>query len=107
MSTFKKTKVINRFITSDENVKEIINIPRTNILLCVFPIDIGQIGETHTHDEVHLIFVRSGKVNYTVNADTRMLGPGDFIAILPNTPHSFEEITDEPLCLVELALYSS
>jgi quercetin dioxygenase-like cupin family protein len=52
-----------------------------------------------------LTFVRSGKVAFTLEDKTMEVGAGDFISILPDVPHSFEVISEEPLRLVELVIH--
>ena len=63
----------------------------------------GLLREKHTHEETHVIFIRKGKVTYTVNGDARELGPGDVIIIPAGTAHSSEVLGDTPchvMCLV-------
>ncbi len=63
----------------------------------------GLLREKHTHEETHVIFIRKGKVTYTVNGDAKELGPGDVIIIPAGVAHSSEVLGDVPchvICLV-------
>jgi len=63
----------------------------------------GLLREKHTHEETHVIFIRTGRVRYTVNGDSREVGAGDVIIIPAGVPHSSEVLGDVPshvMCLV-------
>jgi quercetin dioxygenase-like cupin family protein len=62
----------------------------------------GTIKETHVHDEYRITFVRSGKAKFVLENKTTEVDPGYCISLLPNTPHGFEVISQEPLTIVEV-----
>ena len=57
----------------------------------------------HTHDETHVIFVRTGSMRWEVEDETLDAGPGDTIVTPRGVEHEFEVLGDEPaktLCLI-------
>ena len=53
-------------------------------------------GHTHlAHSEV--FYIMSGRLQFTVNDDTRVLGPGDLVYYGPDAPHALKVIGDEPV----------
>ena len=98
---FVKTDLSGRFFKASENLCIDVDLKGSNSHLYIFPIKPGQKVETHVHaDGIHFIFVRTGKVKYTIGDVTMVVGPGDFISIPPNTSHSFEAMNGEPTSVV-------
>ena len=95
MPKFVSTKMTNRFICTDEDICEAISSDNMDAHFFVFPVKPGTKIETHSHEDgTHFILVRSGKLKYTIGDKTKIVGPGDFITILPHEPHSFESADD-------------
>ena len=63
---------------------------------------VGQVKEMHVHDppQDHVIAIRSGRMRWTVEGETRETGPGDVIVTPAGTAHSYEVIGDEPARVV-------
>ena len=105
-STFIKSELANGFITAEEHRDLMLTVPGSRNLVAAFKYAPGQIGEMHTHPETHLIFVRSGNVQFTVGDTTRIVGAGDHITMLPNVPHSFKVMSEEAPHLIEVVIFS-
>lgn len=57
----------------------------------------------HTHEEAHIIFIRSGRMRWGVDGDVQEVSPGDTVVTPGGVPHSYEVLGDEPakvVCLV-------
>ncbi|GAA0197100.1 cupin domain-containing protein [Haladaptatus pallidirubidus] len=60
-------------------------------------------SEPHTHDETHIIFMRTGEMHWEIGDEEYHATPGDTIVTPANTEHKFEVVGDEPsktLCLI-------
>jgi mannose-6-phosphate isomerase-like protein (cupin superfamily) len=60
-------------------------------------------SEPHTHDETHIIFVRTGEMRWEVDGEEFHAEAGDTIVTPPETEHKFEVVGDEPAnttCLI-------
>lgn len=60
-------------------------------------------SELHTHNETHIIFMRTGEMHWEVGDEEFHATPGDTIVTPPDTEHKFEVVGDEPsktLCLI-------
>jgi mannose-6-phosphate isomerase-like protein (cupin superfamily) len=65
--------------------------------------DADKASEPHTHDETHIIFVRTGEMHWRVGDEEFDAKPGDTIVTPAGTEHKFETISDEPaktMCLI-------
>lgn len=63
----------------------------------------GQASPVHTHPEDHIIFMRTGRMRWTVADDALDAEPGDTIVTPAGVPHSFEVLGDEAsqcVCIV-------
>ena len=100
---FDGTDLTNRIIVSTEALNEFTDMGG-NGLITVLEFPPRQVRKTHTHDELRLTFVRSGKMKFTSENETMKLKAGDFIITLPHTPHSLEVIGKKPLRIVELVI---
>ena len=47
----------------------------------------GGIGKVHTHSNVQLTYVLSGKFEFTVGEETKVVSSGDTLYILPDVSH--------------------
>jgi len=101
MPKFVKTVMESRFISIEDDICEAISSECIDAHFFVFPVNPGTKIETHTHDNgTHFVFVRYGKLKYTLGDESRIVGQGDFIIILPNEPHSFESVDDNPASVI-------
>jgi quercetin dioxygenase-like cupin family protein len=55
----------------------------------------GEASPVHTHPEDHVIFMRSGRMRWTVDDDTIEAEAGDTIVTPAGVPHSFEVLGEE------------
>ena len=60
----------------------------------------GEVEELHTHDEDHILVMRSGRMRWTVEGETIDAGAGDVIVSPAGTQHGFEVLGDEPVKLL-------
>jgi quercetin dioxygenase-like cupin family protein len=59
----------------------------------------------HIHTrETEVFVVLQGRVTCTENGQSRTLGPGESITLLPNRPHSFRNNTDKPARMLVICL---
>jgi quercetin dioxygenase-like cupin family protein len=52
--------------------------------------------EPHTHEEEHIVFMRTGRMNWGVDGEVHETEPGDMIVTPGGVPHSYEVLGDEP-----------
>lgn len=57
---------------------------------------------SHVHDMVEIICLLSGKLKFSVAAQSYSLAPGDVIAAFPSVPHSYDVVSDDArgICLI-------
>ena len=63
----------------------------------------GEESPEHTHEEDHIMFMRSGRMRWEVDGEVRETGPGETILTEAGVPHRFETLGDESayvLCLL-------
>lgn len=88
------------FIPADSGEVETV-LPDSEVHVAVHPP--GEDSGEHTHDEDHVMFMRSGRMRWEVENEVREAGPGDTILTPAGVPHRFETLGDEPayvLCLL-------
>lgn len=98
-----RTSLTARFITAQDEKVGSIPIGKYLAILSTHPP--GLLRERHTHDETHLIIVRTGKMSFTVDGHAQEVGPGDIVLIPPGVQHSSEVLCDgssSVMCLVLL-----
>jgi quercetin dioxygenase-like cupin family protein len=63
---------------------------------------VGQVKELHVHDppQDHVVAIRSGRMRWTVEGESRDCGPGDVIVTPAGVAHSYEVLGDEPARVV-------
>ena len=59
-----------------------------------FEIKAGSKLPEHKHFHEQTSIVQEGDFEFTIDGNTKVVGPGDYIRIAPNTPHSAIAITD-------------
>jgi quercetin dioxygenase-like cupin family protein len=104
LPNFKELELLSRFVDREEDVSEFTTIESCSLQIFLLSYKPGLVKETHTHKEVRLTFIRTGKTMFTLEDKTIQVGAGDYIAILPNVPHSFKVISEEPLRIAELVV---
>ncbi|MFC5972314.1 cupin domain-containing protein [Halomarina salina] len=62
--------------------------------------DPGTEREEHTHEETHIVFVRSGRMRWSVDGEYRETGPGDTTVTPGGVTHSWEVLGDDPARVV-------
>ena len=62
--------------------------------------DPGTSREDHTHEETHIVFIRSGTMRWGVGDDEQETGSGETIVTPEGVPHSWEVLGDEPARVV-------
>ena len=104
LPNFDETKLCNRVISSQEEVREFFTLEGYDTQVFIFGYEPGYIAETHTHKEIRLTLVRLGKMKFTLNGKTMEVNAGDFITILPNVSHGFKAMGESPLKIVEFVI---
>ncbi len=94
----------NRFISGSEGLNEAIDLPDCGGQVFLLKFNPGDKRPNHTHDEIRLTFVRSGKMRLVVEDKPQEMVPGDFFASYPKVPHSLEVLGDQPLHLIEVVI---
>src|SRR5690606_18962944 len=57
----------------------------------------GETADLHTHDEDHILVMRSGRMRWTVDGQTVETGAGDVILAPAGVEHGYEVLGDEPV----------
>ena len=104
LDDFKEISLANRIIAAQDSSIEIIPLGYCDIKAYIFHYPAGQVKETHSHEEIRLTFIRSGRVEFAVEGKMTEVSQGDFITCHPNVPHSLKVVGDEPLHLIELVI---
>ena len=101
---FTEAELSNRLITPQEDINELTALGNCNVLVTILGFKPGDVRDTHTHDEIRLTLVRSGKMGLTLEGKTIEVGAGGFVSTHPHVPHKLEVIGDEPLRIIELVI---
>jgi mannose-6-phosphate isomerase-like protein (cupin superfamily) len=101
---FKEVEVTNRLISAQEDISEVMDLLHCDIQVFFLGFKPGDVRPTHTHDEIRLTFVRSGRMRLSFGGQRVEANAGDLVSLLPKVPHSLEAIGDEPLHLVEIVI---
>ena len=101
---FKEIEVTNQLINAKEDISEVMGLLHCDAQVFFLSFRPGDVRPTHTHDEVRLTFVRSGKMHFSFEGQVVWANAGDLVSLLPKVPHSLEVIGDEPLHLVEIVI---
>ena len=89
------------FIPRQEALSKFLTMANCDLQVFFLEYPAGTTREIHSHEEIRLVFIRCGQVNMTVEDQTTTFQPGDMLALLPNTRHSFVVSGEEPLGLAE------
>lgn len=101
---FTPSQLANRAIPAADRLNEAIEVAGCAGQLFLLHFGPGDVRPTHTHAEVRVTFVRSGRMKLTYEGQAKEFGSGDMITTQPGLPHSLEVLGTEPLCLAELVL---
>jgi quercetin dioxygenase-like cupin family protein len=105
LDAFKESELTSGFITPEEHRHLVFSVGGSRRQVFAFTYEPGSTEELHSHPQLHLIFVRSGKIEFTVDNTTRFIEAGDFITILPNTLHGFSVVSDDAPHLIEVIIF--
>jgi quercetin dioxygenase-like cupin family protein len=64
-----------------------------NMTFASWDIEAGGLLPEHSHDHDQITAVIEGEVQFTINGETKVLGPGSVAVIPPNAVHSGKMIT--------------
>ena len=101
---FKQSIFANRVIGNQERLNEGIDLPECGGQIFLLSFNPGEIRPMHSHDEIRLTFVRSGRMKLTFEHSVQEMGPGDFFSSFPKVSHSIEVLGDQPLNLIEIII---
>ena len=101
---FAETDLANLLVTSQETGLAYTDLGACTILVTVLEFGAGDIRKRHTHPEVRVTFVRSGKMVFVSDGHHMELETGDVVFTLPQVPHSLEVIGDGPLRIMEVVI---
>ncbi len=73
---------------SGEGVERRVLADNADMMTVEFRFREGGIGAPHSHPHVQSTFVGSGRFEFTVGGETRLLGPGDSLIVPSNAVHS-------------------
>jgi quercetin dioxygenase-like cupin family protein len=107
LSIFQKADMSTRFLSQQEAVMELINVPDCNAFISTLTYEPDQTGKEHIHGQSRVVFVRKGRITFTLGDKSFETGPGDCFFMLPNTPHSFKVTGDDSPHLVEIVFFKS
>ncbi len=79
---------ISDWVPSGEGVERRVLADSPELMTVAFRFRDGGIGAPHSHPHVQSTFVASGRFEFTVDGETRLLGPGDSLIIPSNAVHS-------------------
>jgi quercetin dioxygenase-like cupin family protein len=99
MVKISDTSDYSRFVRPDDE-DEGIWLEHVEVHLVTHPV--GQVKERHVHDppQDHVIVIRSGRMRWTVEGESRDAGPGDVIVTPAGVAHSYEVLGNEPAKVV-------
>ncbi len=101
---FNQSAFANRFIGNQEKLNEGIDIPDCCDQIFLLTFNPGDKRPMHSHEEIRLTFVRSGRMMLTFEHSVQEMGQGDFFSSFPNMLHSLEVLGDQPLNLLEIII---
>lgn len=97
MVEYTNRETASRVITPD-TPDEWIMLPSVAVYVNNHPP--GDSADLHTHEEDHILVMRSGRMRWTVDGETVESGAGDVILVPSGVEHSFEVLGDEPVKLL-------
>lgn len=65
-----------------------------NMTFAYWNIDAGAALPDHSHPHEQVANVIEGKFEFTLDGETKVIGPGDVVTIPGNVPHSGKAVTD-------------
>src|SRR5690606_8564772 len=71
------------------------DIMLSSVAVYVFSHGPGEVAELHTHDEHHVLVMRSGRMRWTVEGETIDAEAGTVIVAPAGTRHGYEVLGDE------------
>lgn len=104
---FTEITLSNRIIDAEEKRKAFFRLENQDIQCFIFEYESGHVAESHSHEELRLTLIRSGKLEFTLGGVPQELGSGDFITILPGELHSFTAIGDGRIKLIEFVVFDN
>lgn len=97
MVEYTNRDTATRVITPD-TAEEWIMLPSVAVYVTNHPP--GDSAALHTHEEDHILVMRSGRMRWTVDGETVEAEAGDVILAPSGIEHSFEVLGDEPVKLL-------
>lgn len=67
------------------------------LMLVEVKLEKGGVGAVHTHPHHQVDYLVSGKVEFELNGEKKMMNPGDSVLIPPNVPHGAYALEDSVL----------
>ena len=90
-TVYERTTMLSEFMLTAEQ-----SDGRFSIVRETFKPGFDSYRFAHKHEwHSELFFVLSGQMQWTVNGETRVIGPGDMIYIPPQSPHATKVVGDE------------
>ena len=82
-------KAHSSFISAESDEFEVVLADSEGHLVAHPP---GEASPKHTHEEDHIMLVRSGRMRWEVDGEVRETGPGETILTEAGVPHRFETV---------------
>ncbi|MCF8482397.1 MAG: cupin domain-containing protein [Rhodospirillum sp.] len=74
-------------VSTDPGVTRQVLSQREELMVVAFDFQKDAVGALHRHPHVQSTFVRSGRFQFSVDGETRDLGPGDSLVVPSNGEH--------------------
>jgi len=100
---FTESDLKNRYISKESRDNEFTVINK-NILITYISYPPGENRQSHSHEEVRLTFVRSGKGFLKSEGRETQLNPGDISVLLPGVVHSLKVTGENELNICEIVI---
>jgi quercetin dioxygenase-like cupin family protein len=74
-------------IPTDPGVIRQVLAERPELMLVSFSFEVGAEGRPHSHPHVQATYVREGRFLFTVDGETKEIGPGDSLVVPADAVH--------------------
>jgi len=107
LSDFTSSQISNTIIGTCDRPASIIFSDEYLTAIALFDFMPGIIVGMHSHDELCITFLQTGKLKFSLNGNEVIINQGEIIVILPHTPHSLEVISDTPARIGEIKQFKT
>jgi quercetin dioxygenase-like cupin family protein len=105
LSDFISSHISNTIIGTCDRPARIIFSNEYLVAIALLNFMPGTIVEKHSHEELCITFLQTGKLKFSFEANEVIISRGEIITILPHTSHSLEVISDTPVRIGEVKIF--